>query len=230
MTTIGYIFLDAARDSLIPLAEQQEELENYAKGLGCRCDELLVEHSFATSTPLQERTEGKRLLENVQAGDTVLVMMAKWVLGSAENALFLLGLLKETGVSLFCVDLDGDIVKETERKLAVSQGIAPIVHTLCEAMSVTMESGRHAAAIRAGKARQKEEGKYLGGPVPFGYQVAGDGRLEENNEQQIIIEEMVSMKEDRWSYRDIARKMEGQHGLKFSHEGIRRILLKNKKK
>jgi DNA invertase Pin-like site-specific DNA recombinase len=230
MTTIAYIFLDAARDSLIPLAEQQQVLENYAKGLGRRCDELLVEQSFSPATILQERTEGKRLLENVQNGDTVLVMKAKWVLGDAQNALLLLDLLKEKEVSVFCVDLDGDIVKETERKLSISQGIAPIVHALCEALSVTVESGQHSAAIRAGKARQKEEGKYLGGPVPFGYQVADDGRLQQNGEQQSIIDEMTNMKEDRWSYRDIARKIEGQYGLKFSHEGIRRILLKNKRK
>jgi DNA invertase Pin-like site-specific DNA recombinase len=230
MTTIGYIFLDAARDSLIPLAEQQQVLEDYAKGLGGMCEELLVEQSFSPATPLQERTEGKRLLENVQDGDTVLIMKAKWVLGDASNALLLLGLLKEKGVSVFCVDLDGDIVQETERKLTISQGIAPVVRALCEALSVTMESGGHSAAIRAGKARQKEEGKYLGGPVPFGYQVADDGRLQQNSEQQILIDEMACMKEDRWSYRDIARKMKGEHGLKFSHEGIRRILLKNKKK
>jgi len=125
--------------------------------------------------------------------------------------------------------LDGDIVQETERKLVVSQGIAPIVRSICEALSTRMESGRHSAAIRAGKARQKEAGKYLGGPVPFGFQVNVHGCLEKNGEQQIIIDQMVRMKEDRWSYRDIARKMRADHGLKFSHEGIRRIMLKNKK-
>jgi DNA invertase Pin-like site-specific DNA recombinase len=230
MTTIGYIFLDAVRERLIPLAKQQQVLENYAKNLGLKCDELLVEQSFTPVIPLQERTQGERLLENVQDGDTVLIMKAKWVFGDANNALTLLDLFVEKKVSVFCVDLDGDIVKESERRLTISKGIAPIVRTLCEALSVTMESGRHSAAIRAGKAKQKEEGKYLGGPVPFGYEVASDGRLQQNSKQQILIDEMNSMKKDRWSYRDIARKMKERNGLKFSHEGVRRILMKNKKK
>ncbi len=229
MTTIGYIFLDVERDQLISLARQQRELEEYARGMGKVCEELLVEESFAGSSIFQERTEGKRLLDNVADGDSIITLKAMWVLGSPKQALALLDTLKAKGVSLFCVDLDGDLVHETERRLVVSQGIAPLVRKICEALTVNHDTMGHSAAIRAGKARRKEEGKYLGGPVPYGFQVSGDGRLCQNNKQQSIIDEMVSLKEDRWSYRDIAKKMKAQHGLKFSHEGIRRILLKNRK-
>jgi len=230
MTVVGYIFLDVNRDNLSPLAEQQQLLEEYAGKAGLRINELLVEQSYSSGKPFMERGEGRRLLENVQAGDSIFTTQAKWVLGTAQEALLLIGILKEKKVSLFCVDLDGDIVLEAERKLVVSQGIAPLVQKVCEALSAKMESGRHAAAIRESKARQKKAGKYLGGPIPFGFQVDEEGRLQQNGEQQIIIDRMLTMKDDRWSYRDIARKMEEDHGLKFSHEGIRRILLKKKKK
>lgn len=50
----------------------------YATGLGLTCDELLAEQSFTLGTPFKERTEGKRFLEHVEDGDTVLIMMAKW--------------------------------------------------------------------------------------------------------------------------------------------------------
>ncbi len=230
MTVIGYIFLDVSRDNLIPLSLQQQMLEEYAGELGLRFDELLVEQSYSPETSFMERAEGKRLLENVEDGDTVFTSQAKWVLGTAQEALLLINMLKDKKVSLFCLDLDGDIVQEAERKLVVSQGIAGLVQSVCGALSVRMESGHHGAAIRAVKARQKKAGKYLGGPIPFGFQVDGDGRLQQNGDQQIIIDKMLSMKEDRWSYRDIARKMQENHDLKFSHEGIRRILLKNQKK
>lgn len=103
------------------------------------------------------------------------------------------------------------------------------MYKICQALSLG-ESGEHSAAIRAGKARQKKEGKYLGGPVPFGWQVDEDGRLREDAEQQKLVEKMSRLKHDRWSYRDIARKLREEHGLKLSHEGIRRILLKNERK
>jgi len=228
MTTIGYVFLDTNRDELISLVAQQEMLETYVKGQGLQLDELLVEQFCSPATPFMDRNEARRLLENVQEGDAVYTARAKWILGTPEEALRLIQMLGDKKVSFHCIDLKGDIVRETERKLIVSQGIAPVVRSVCEALSTRMESASHSAAIRAGKARQKEAGKYLGGPVPFGFQVSGHGYLEQNGDQQIIIDQMVNMKEDRWSYRDIARKMREDHGLKFSHEGIRRIMLKNR--
>lgn len=230
MIRIGYVFLDANRDKLIPLAAQQQALEEYAGELGVRLDELLVEQSYSQETPFVERTEGRRLLEHVQEGDTVFTANASWVLGTAREALRLLKTLKEKRVSFHCVDLGGDIALKAERKLVVSQGIADFVYTMCEALSVKMENGNHAAAIRAGKARQKKAGKYLGGPIPFGFVVDENGYLQRNSEQQVLIDTMVKMKENRWSYRDIAKKMQQSHGVNFSHEGIRRIVLKTQKK
>jgi DNA invertase Pin-like site-specific DNA recombinase len=229
MTTIGYVFLDVNRDTLTPLEQQRQALEKYAQNLELSCDELLVEQSFASSVPLPERNEGRRMLQNVEIGDTILVMKAKWVLGTSRNALSLIRILKEKEVSLFCADLDGNISMPTQRKLQTSTGIASIVYKLLEALS-SEEKGKHGAAIRAGKARLKKEGKYQGGPVPYGWKVGEDGRLQQDSKQQELIAEMIRLKADRWSYRDIAEKMQNNQGLKFSHEGIRRIILKNSQK
>ncbi len=119
-------------------------------------------------------------------------------------------------------------MQETERRLAVSRGIAPVVRVLCEALAQQLpQSGGHSAAIRAGKAKQKKEGKYLGGPVPFGYSLGSDACLHRDEDQQGLIRKMCDMKADRWSYRAIAGKMNEQYDLHFSHEGIRKIILKN---
>ncbi len=93
-------------------------------------------------------------------------------------------------------------------------------------MSVTSKG--HAEAIRAGKARKKKAGKYLGGPVPYGYCLGEDDCLHKDEQQQGIIKEMRSLKKDRWSYRNIAKKLEEEHNLKFSHEGVRRILIRKR--
>lgn len=225
MTTIGYIFLDVKRDDLVPLEQQRRAIEEYAQELHLSCDELLVEQSYSPVVPIIERNEGSQMLDNMQAGDTIIVMQAKWVLGNPKTALSLLEMLKEKQISLYCVDLAGNISLPTQRKLLSSKGISTIVAQLCEALSYG-ESSKHGAAIRAGKARLKKEGKYAGGPVPFGWQVGGDGRLRQDPNQQELIAKMVLLKDDRWSYRDISIKMQKEHDLKLSHEGIRRILLK----
>ena len=229
MTTIGYIFLDEKREKLTPLEEQRQALNSYAQNLNMSCDELLIEQAFSLIVPLADRIEGRKMLENVQRGDTILVMQAKWVLGTRQNALSLIKLLKEKEVSLFCIDLDGDISMPTQRKLVSSQGISEIVYQVIESLSLEKGGGNHSAAIRAGKARLKLEGKFTGGPIPFGWKVSSEGKLEKDEEQQELITEMIGLKADRWSYRDIASKMQEQKKLSLSHEGIRRILNKNKR-
>lgn len=227
MTIIAYLFLDTDRRTLIPLAEQQERLDAFASGQNMSYTEVLVEQSCPVSLPFRERSEGKRLLENVQAGDVVLTIRAEWVLGNPLDALSLLAELKEKKVSLFCVDLDGDVVLKTKRQLRVTEGIAPLVYDLCKALSVNVNVKGHGEAIRAGKARKKKDGKYLGGPIPFGYGLDAEGRLQKDEKQQAIIAEMQNLKRDRWSYRNIAKRIQEEHDLKFSHEGVRRILLKS---
>lgn len=229
MTVVAYVFLDSDRAELIPLAQQQEQLTAYVRGLDMHCQEFLIEENYASSVPFQERGEARRLLENVQSGDTIFTLCAKWVLGSPKEALRLIALLKEKNVSLYCADLDGDIVKKTKRKLQINEGIADLVQELCKALSVAIvENNNHAKAIRAGKARKKKDGKYLGGPIPFGFELGEDDCLHRNEEQYVIIQEMQELKADRWSYRNIAQKMKERYGLTFSHEGVRRILLKNR--
>ncbi len=228
MTIVAYIFLDVDRNALVPLLKQQERLEEYVQGLNMVCREFVIEENYLCTVPFMERREAGRLLENVQSGDVIVTLRAKWVLGNPAGALQLLALLKEKQVSLYCVDLDGDIVHKMERKLQVSEGISVLVHDLCEALAVSASSKGNSEAIRAGKARRKKDGKYLGGPVPFGFLLGEDDRLHKDEQQQEIIKEMLSLKADRWSYRNIAKKMVETHGLKFSHEGVRRIVMKQK--
>jgi DNA invertase Pin-like site-specific DNA recombinase len=157
------------------------------------------------------------------------VAQAVFVLGSSREASRLLQVLRERGISLVCLDIDEDISLDRERRLVVSKGGAVLVQKILAALSIC-DSTRHGEAIRATKRSQKREGKYLGGPVPFGWQIGDDGYLVQNVEQQRMIREMLRLREDRWSYRDIASKLLEKHGLNLSHEGIRKVLETNMRK
>ena len=69
----------------------------------------------------------------------------------------------------------------------------------------------------------------MGGPVPFGWQVDGEYLVQDLKQQQII-REIIKLRSDRWSYRDIVRKLQEGHNVQLSHEGIRRILVSNAQK
>ncbi|BCO10071.1 hypothetical protein GF1_24470 [Desulfolithobacter dissulfuricans] len=226
MTAFGYLFIDIEKRFRVPVADQQQVIEQYSQQLGLSVDQFFIEQNSSARRPFGERDEGHRLLQICQADDMIIVARADMVFSRATEGVRLIRRLKKQGISLHIAELEGDIVKPQERKLVISTGIADLVATLLERLAQRERSGQ-SAAIRHAKKIQQKQGRYLGGPVPFGWQVNGEGRLEEHGEEQLIIEEMMAMRADRWSYRDIARQMKEKHGLGFSHEGIRKILASN---
>ncbi len=229
MACIGYLYLALEKELRVPLAEQQQAISAYGSSLGKMIEEFFVEQGVSLKQALVNRQEGKKIIEELQAGDAIFVAQAAFVLGSSKEASRLLQMLRKKGVSLFCIDLDEDISLDRERKLVVSQGGAMLVQKVLASLSLC-DSCRHGEAIRATKRTQKKEGKYLGGPVPYGWQIGAGGFLVQHLEQQRVIGEMLKLREDRWSYRDIAKKLLEKYNLELSHEGIRRILEVNYRK
>lgn len=229
MACIGYLLLTLEKELRISLAEQQQAISAYGGALGKTVDEFFVEQGVSLKQALINRPQGKKILDGLQSGDVLLVAQASFVLGSSREASRLLQLLRGKGVSLICLDLKEDISLDKERKLVVSQGGAVLVQKVLAALALC-DSCRHGEAIRATKRTRKKEGKYLGGPIPYGWQVGADGFLVQHLEQQRVIREMLRLREDRWSYRDIAKKLLEKYDLDLSHEGIRRILEVNSRK
>lgn len=229
MAFIGYMFLALEKELRVPLDEQQKVIAAYAHARGQMLDEVFVEQGVSLKQALINRKIGRTVFTGLQVGDCLVVARAAFILGSSREASRLLQVLREKGISLICLDLDEDISLDRERRLVVSTGGAGLVQKVLAALSIC-DSSRHGEAIRATKRGQKREGKYLGGPVPYGWQIGDGGYLVQNLEQQRIIREMIKLREDRWSYRDIASKVSEKHGLDLSHEGIRKVLETNARK
>lgn len=229
MKVFGYIYLARDKEHLVPVEVQQAALRDYARSIGLTLGEIYVEETAPLPQPFLERPEGSTLQRRCETGDTILVMKTEWILGSAAEGERLLRLLGENHVALHCVDLGINISVPEKRRLAVSEGSAELVKKLLAALSVC-ENSRHGQAIRTAKKHGKEQGKYLGGPVPFGWEVNGEGVLVENEAQQHIIGEIETMRRERWSYREISAKLRDTFGIRLSHEGVRKILAGNTKK
>ncbi len=228
MTVLGYIFSAMGRDVQVPVGDQQKALEEYGKTCGLEVEEYFIEQGCSLKSPFRERTEAARLLAGVRSGDTIIALRAEWVFSSAKEAVRLIRMLRRNSVSLYCVDLKENISLETERRLVVSEGASSLILAVLTALAVC-ESSKHGESIKATKRHQKKEGKYLGGPVPFGWQVEGEYLVQDLRQQQII-REIVKLRSDRWSYRDIVGKLKEKHAVELSHEGIRRILANNDRK
>lgn len=73
------------------------------------------------------------------------------------------------------------------------------------------------------KADQRDRNKYVGGRVPFGFFVAPDGSLLENEQQQNAILEITHLRRKGKSYRFISERMT-RLGHNVSHMGVKKIV------
>ncbi|MBM9603446.1 recombinase family protein [Desulfopila inferna] len=225
MTVTGYLLLEESAADITAVDIERRTIERYAATIGVRLDHLRIEQGTSIRRPFAERTQGRKILAEIEKGDSIVAGKAEWVLSSAREGLHLINMLQERKVALYCADLEENITLPVERKLVVYEGGADLVKRLLISLAAC-ESSSHGDSIRAAKRQMKKEGKYLGGPVPFGWHVKA-GFLVQDREQQKVIREIRKLRADRWSYRDIAQKLTHLFGLQLSHEGIRKILLYN---
>ena len=162
--------------------------------------------------PLAERPQGSDLLGLVKPGDVIITPKLDRCFRSALDALDVLQKLKERGVSLYMIDLGGDVT---------GNGISKLLFTILSAVAEA-ERDRIRERITDVKRDQRQRGRYLGGRIPFGYRVDDDGALIEAEDQQAAIRDMLSMRGKGASLRSISEAMKSR-GLSVSHNAVREI-------
>lgn len=85
------------------------------------------------------------------------------------------------------------------------------------------ERDRIRERIRDVKSDQRKRNRYLGGIVPFGWQVGEDGALVEDSEQQRATQRILKLRRDGLSLRAISAAIAAE-GIKLSQEGVKNVL------
>lgn len=195
------------------LEVQQRVIAGYAMQLGLEVTKTFVERGVSGSKPLSDRPQGKALLAALKPGDVVITPKLDRMFRSAVDALEVLGQLKEQSISLHMIDLGGD---------TTGNGISKLVFTILAAVAEA-ERDRTRERVAEVKRDQRQRGRYLGGQIPFGYEVGDGGELVPVPEQQTAIRKMRRMKAGGSSLRRIAEAMKEQ-GISVSHVAVRDIL------
>lgn len=219
------------------LAVQQKKIAGYVMMHfhDCELDDVFIEEGVSGSKPLQARPEGKRLLDTLEAGDVVVAAKLDRMFRSAHNALDLAKLLKAKGVSLHLIDMGGDVFGD-----AVAKAFFTIVSAFAE-----LEWERICERVLDVKRDQREQGRYLGGAVPFGYDVkvttGEDGKqdkwLVEDPMQQGVIRQMREWRDTpievtrgnrtqlkRRSLRDVSALIESEFDMAVSYQTVKVVL------
>lgn len=100
----------------------------------------------------------------------------------------------------------------------------------CHGLAHGRDPMEHAAMIRKAKRRAKALGQYAGGTVPFGWEIADDGKaLEEDEGEQEILREIRRARSAGESFRGIAQVLNGRGvptktGKQWTHTQVARAI------
>ena len=217
MAVFGYVRVSTvlqAREGE-SLEAQRRQVVSYAasKGLELADGNVFVEAGVSGSTEFQQRPEGKRLFDQLHAGDMVIFPKLDRAFRNTRNALNVLHELKAIGVHAHFIDLGGDVT---------GNGIGAIVFTILSAFA-TFERERIATRIREVKQLKKSQGKFTGGKRAFGYDVVDCVKVPRADEQRVI-QRMIAKRAEGASYRSIETWLHDTQHVQLSFMGVRHVL------
>jgi DNA invertase Pin-like site-specific DNA recombinase len=145
-------------DNGVSLDEQQRRIEGRCLEQGWQLSEIFVERGVSGSVPFAERPEGSRLLRQLQAGDIIISPKLDRVFRSSLDALHTIEELKRRKVSLWLLDLGGDVsgngVSEMMLTIlaAVASGSETHAYTCAGKAAISVARGRLAIVWSSQKA------------------------------------------------------------------------------
>jgi putative DNA-invertase from lambdoid prophage Rac len=216
MNVFAYLRVSTSRQAEdgLSIEVQEQQLEAYANLHNLSVNRWLRDRGISGSIALGDRPMGKQLLEEVRSGDVVIAAKLDRMFRNARDALNTLEALKSKGVALHFIDLGGD----------VCNGIGKLVFTILSAVA-EQERSRIRERISEAKKQMRDENRYQGGKIPFGYRVNSESQLVEDELQQRCIIFMRAKRKEGMAYRMISDLLRKELGVALSHSGIRKILI-----
>jgi len=219
MAVYGYVRVSTLQQATEgeSLETQKKQVIGYAesRGLDLPTENVFIERGVSGGAEFKTRPEGARLVELLQADDTVIFPKLDRGFRNTRDALNTLHDLKEKGVSVHSIDLGGDVT---------GNGVGAIIFTILSAFA-TFEKDRIATRIKEVKQRRKAEGFYIGGRRGFGFDVV-DGIKVPNTEEQKLLKQMKRMKEKGKTLKEIHSWLNNVKGRKLAYSSMRVALLK----
>ena len=187
-----------------------------SKGLELKPENIYIEAGVSGSIEFCKRQQGSKLFSLLEPGDMLVIPKIDRGFRNIRDALNTLHELKLRNVSVHFIDLGGD---------ATTNGISQILFTILGAFA-DFERTRISQRISEVKQAQKAKGFYVGGTAPFGYLLV-DGKLEADPEKAEVLQAIFAWRDQGYSYRRIAEKLEKEFALKMSFMSVKNTVERN---
>jgi putative DNA-invertase from lambdoid prophage Rac len=214
MRIFGYTRVSTSRqvEDGESLEVQKRVISGYCQMKGFPEPEFVREEGVSGSKPLMQRPAGSQMFETLEKGDIIVAAKLDRMFRSSVDALAMLEEISGRGAQLHLIDLGGDINNDMVGRLVFT-----ILSAVAEAERMRIQE-----RIRDVKKDQKTRGKYLGGPVPYGWTRDDEGNLSPKHDEQRAIARVLQLREDGYSLRQIDKKLK-EEGLRSSYATVRRI-------
>ena len=212
--TYARVSTAAQAEKGISLDEQRHRIDSTALAQSWVITKRFIEADVSGSVPLGERPEGAKLLAVVAPGDIVVAAKLDRLFRSARDALNVIENFQRRDVSLWLLDIGGDVSGNGTAKLMLK-----IVSAFIE-----FQKDRSSERISGARRQMRAIGRSLAGNRRFGYRVNEAGKLVKVAEEQAAIAEMRQLRKRGRSYRQIADELQKRQQLKVSFMTVRRIL------
>lgn len=218
MATYGYTRVSTVEQAAgLSLDEQERRIRGVALMRGSPLDRLFVEGGVTGSRSLEMRPAGRQLCGTLKAGDALIVAKLDRAFRNAADALSKAESWRRGGINLIVADMGSDPV--------TGNGTAKMFFGML-ALVAEFERDRILERTNEGRRAKRVAGGHTGGSAPFGYRVEGTGkgaRIVEVNEQQLALR-TIEAGRGRVSLRKISEEVRKRHGIRISHEAVRRLL------
>ena len=185
-------------DHGVSLAAQEKILTEYATSKGFEVVELVVDAAVSAGKPLAKRNGGAKVCQLVasKAVGHVIALRLDRLFRSVQDCLASVELWDKSGIALHLVQMGGSAMDTASPS-------GKMMLTMLSAVG-EMERTTTAERIKTVKTHQADQGFYLGGPYPIGWQQTEEKKLIENDQEQEIVKKILALHAEGLSIRKIA--------------------------
>ena len=219
MTTYAYMRVSTVEQADgTSLQNQKRECKGLAMTHNCYIDRYVEDGGVSGADEFLDRMARHGI--KIQSGDTVIVSKLDRFSRDARDALNTVHHIKQIGARLI-INGHGDVTDDSNTTARL----------MLEIMAAFAGHERRVIKQRQkdGQTMKKANGGHIGGSAPFGYRVEGrgkDAKLVEDDVQQLALRDALLLRHEGMSLRHIAFAVGETHGVKVSHEALRRALMK----
>lgn len=226
MTVYGYARVSTTEQAGADRSSLDDQATTIRHAAGMKRQEVaevFVDPGISGSVPLDKRPAGIKLLETLQAGDTLIVAKMDRLFRSTADALNTVDRFKVDQIALVLCDMGSEPVTEN--------GVGRLFLTMMAAVA-EFERARIHERMLEGKRAKQARGGLVGGSPPYGYSVVGKGHsatLVPNPEEQGLIQVVRTLAATGRAIEGIRGDIErrgfrNRHGKPFAWVQIRRMI------